>query len=198
MSAGAQTSLRHFVVFFGPAIIIPWYYRTVHSTTSLIVPFLSLSANHSPLHNMSAYCHVAMCTWGTQMFIFQVHFYRYSVSWPRILPTGHDNVLNQADIAYYNNLINKLIANGIQPMVSFSSPFPPPSRPLHLNGRFLKTDILWRKYSCEHDKLLSDLNIYYRLQSMYLPLLSHNISNHSMHLEWKMRLTKSVYRLMEK
>jgi len=52
------------------------------------------------------------------MCIFQVHFFRFSVSWSRILPTGHDNVLNQAGIACYNNLINELIFNGIQPMVN--------------------------------------------------------------------------------
>jgi len=52
------------------------------------------------------------------MCIFQVHFYRFSVSWSRILPTGYDNVVKQTVIAYYNYLINELIANGIQPMVS--------------------------------------------------------------------------------
>ncbi|PSN50030.1 Myrosinase 1 [Blattella germanica] len=47
-----------------------------------------------------------------------VHFYRFSISWARILPTGHVNVINQAAIDYYNDLINELVANGIEPLVT--------------------------------------------------------------------------------
>ena len=49
-----------------------------------------------------------------------MNVYRFSVSWSRVLPTGDVDIVNKAGIAYYNSLINELLANGIEPMVSSS------------------------------------------------------------------------------
>ncbi|MQM12857.1 hypothetical protein Taro_045777 [Colocasia esculenta] len=43
--------------------------------------------------------------------------YRFSISWARILPDGRGNT-NPEGIAYYNMLIDDLIANGIKPFVT--------------------------------------------------------------------------------
>jgi len=42
--------------------------------------------------------------------------FRMSLSWSRILPDGYGKV-NQAGIDFYNDVINRLIANGIEPFV---------------------------------------------------------------------------------
>jgi len=42
--------------------------------------------------------------------------YRFSISWPRIFPAGTGE-LNQKGIKFYNNLVDELIAAGIEPVI---------------------------------------------------------------------------------
>ncbi|KAG5877874.1 hypothetical protein JTB14_028074 [Gonioctena quinquepunctata] len=44
--------------------------------------------------------------------------YRLSISWPRILPTGRKESLNNAGVQYYKNLLRELKDNGIEPLVT--------------------------------------------------------------------------------
>lgn len=51
--------------------------------------------------------------------------YRFSISWARIIPDGEGEI-NQKGIDFYNNVINELIQNGIEPFITlyhFDLPF---------------------------------------------------------------------------
>lgn len=45
-------------------------------------------------------------------------FYRFSISWSRVLPTADPSNINEAGIEYYNKVINKCLEYNIQPMVT--------------------------------------------------------------------------------
>ncbi|KAE8738522.1 hypothetical protein FOCC_FOCC015998 [Frankliniella occidentalis] len=48
----------------------------------------------------------------------KLQMYRFSLSWPRLLPTGHRSSLNPDGIRYYTDLLNELHSSGIKPMVT--------------------------------------------------------------------------------
>ncbi|KAK0395157.1 hypothetical protein QR680_001144 [Steinernema hermaphroditum] len=50
--------------------------------------------------------------------VFPVKSYRLSFSWPRLFPRGTVDEINAEGILFYDELINALIRNGIEPMVT--------------------------------------------------------------------------------
>ncbi|KAL3820969.1 hypothetical protein ACJIZ3_006874 [Penstemon smallii] len=47
-----------------------------------------------------------------------VDAYRFSISWPRILPRGKFGEVNQAGIMFYNKVLDNLLLKGIEPFVT--------------------------------------------------------------------------------
>ena len=53
-----------------------------------------------------------------QFLYFQLHYYRFSISWSRVFSDGTTASRNPAGIQYYHNLIDELIKYNIEPMVT--------------------------------------------------------------------------------
>lgn len=67
-----------------------------------------------------------------------VRSYRFSLSWPRLIPDGIGEI-NHEGVTFYNGLIDELLANGIEPCITlyhWDMPYA-----LHLKGGFLNPDM---------------------------------------------------------
>lgn len=58
--------------------------------------------------------------------------YRFSISWSRIFPTGEEEMPNQAGLDFYEQIVQKLVDNGIEPLITICH-F---DMPLHLIERY--------------------------------------------------------------
>ncbi len=58
--------------------------------------------------------------------------FRMSISWPRIFPTGEEEVPNEEGLKFYDNVFDELIRNGITPLVTLSHY----DYPLHLVQKY--------------------------------------------------------------
>ena len=52
------------------------------------------------------------------IFAFQANSYRFSIAWTRLFPNGTGTAPLAKGVAYYNKLIDDLLANNIQPLVT--------------------------------------------------------------------------------
>mgnify|MGYP001443422607 FL=1 len=43
--------------------------------------------------------------------------YRFSISWARVIPDG-DGEVNEQGLRFYDNLVDELIASGIEPLIT--------------------------------------------------------------------------------
>ena len=84
-----------------------------------------------------------------------INAYRFSISWSRIIPDGIGEI-NPKGVEFYSNLIDELIANGIEPYVTlFHWDYP---YALHKKGGWLNDDSVgwFAQYAAKISQLFSD------------------------------------------
>lgn len=60
---------------------------------------------------------VTVCVLFVFGFGTQLKYYRFSISWARVAPSGEMHTLNRDGLEYYDRLVDEIIANDMFPMV---------------------------------------------------------------------------------
>ncbi len=76
-----------------------------------------LAVKHHPTNMHWTMC---ICRYKEDVALMRtmgIKYYRMSISWSRVLPTGRGRP-NERGLAFYDRLIDELVANGIEPVVT--------------------------------------------------------------------------------
>ena len=93
-----------------------------------VTPPAPLKGEFYPNHEASDFYH----HWKEDIGLFAemgFKMYRMSISWSRIFPKGDEEQPNEAGLRFYDQVIDELLAHGIEPMVTISHY----ENPLHLS-----------------------------------------------------------------
>ncbi|XP_060875148.1 myrosinase 1-like isoform X3 [Metopolophium dirhodum] len=117
----------------------------------------------------------------------KVQSYRFSLSWPRILPRGEDSYINPAGVQYYNRLIDKLIENNITPIVKYWITINEPYLVSESYGNESGAPALnksgYGDYLAIHHTILAHATAYHLYNREFRPLQNGQIGI-SLNMEW--------------
>ncbi|XP_052743366.1 myrosinase 1 isoform X2 [Bicyclus anynana] len=85
-----------------------------------------------------------------------LQYYKFSINWPRVLPTGFTNKINPAGVKYYSDLIDALLAEGIEPIVTLYH-WELPTTILRLGRISIANNLLWIEPATPDDEELARL-----------------------------------------
>ena len=104
--------------------------------------------------------------------------FRTSISWARIFPNGDDAEPSEEGLKFYDDLLNEIIANGMEPLITISHYEMPVNIPLSYNGWYnRKTIDLFTRYCETILKRYKDKVRYWILVNQ-INLVTHESFNH--------------------
>ena len=95
-------------------------YTGVYRSTDESGSFTNLLTNFYGIANLDVYKRQHYHRFKEDVKLMKeigLHAYRFSINWSRVLPNGYGQV-NEKGIAFYNALINELLANDIEPYIT--------------------------------------------------------------------------------
>ena len=104
--------------------------------------------------------------------------FRTSINWSRIFPNGDDETPNEAGLKFYDHLIDEIIANGMEPMITISHYEMPLNLTLKYTGWYSRETIEFFEKYCQTLFDRYDGKVKYWIIVNQINLIGHESFNH--------------------